>query len=63
LQMKSLHEYVIIDQDKINVEVHRRPDGSWITYFFDRDDTEVELASIELTLPLTEIYRRVKFDK
>lgn len=64
LQMKSLQEYVIVDQDKINVEVHRRrPDGSWITYFFDRDDTEVEFASIELTLPLNEIYRRVKFDK
>lgn len=64
LQMKSLREYVIVDQDKINVEVYRRrPDGSWIAYFFDRDDTEVELASIELTLPLTEIYRRVKFDK
>ena len=64
LQMKSLQEYVIVDQDKMNVEVHRRrADGTWITYYFDEPDETVELASVELNLPITEIYRRVKFDK
>lgn len=64
LQIKSLQEYVIIDQDRTNVEVHRRrADGTWITYYFDDDDETVEFASVELILPLTEIYRRVRFDK
>lgn len=63
-QMPSVQEYVIVDQHKKNVEVHRRqPNGSWITYYFDEDDEAVEFASVELTLPLTEIYRRVRFDK
>jgi len=64
LQIKSLREYVIIDQERMNVEVHRRrADGTWITYYFDEDDEAVEFASVELTLPITEIYRRVRFDK
>jgi Uma2 family endonuclease len=64
LQMKSLREYVIVDQDRINVEVHRRrEDGTWITYYFDEPEETVEFASVDLTLPISEIYRRVRFDK
>ncbi len=63
LQMPSLREYVIIDQHKMNVEIHRRQtDGGWITYYFDEPDDMVEFTSVELTLPITEIYRRVKFE-
>ncbi len=62
LQIKSLQEYVIVDQDRMNVEVHRRrDDGTWITYYFDEPDETIELASLELSIPITEIYRRVKF--
>lgn len=61
-QMPSVQEYAIIDQHKINIELHRRqPNGSWITYYFDKEDTEIEFQSIELTLPIIEIYRRVNF--
>jgi Uma2 family endonuclease len=63
-QISSVQEYVIVSQEKVAVEVHRRqPDGRWITYYFDRDDTEVELQSVGLTIALAEIYRRVRFDK
>ena len=63
-QMSSVREYVIIDQHKMNVEVHRRqPNGGWITYFFNESKETVEFASVELSLPITEIYRRVKFNK
>lgn len=63
LQMPSVQEYAIVDQKKMAVEVHRRqPDGRWITYYFDESDDIVEFASVGLSLPLTEIYRRVKFD-
>lgn len=64
LQMPSVQEYVIIDQHKMNVEVHRRqPNGGWITYFFNESDDIVELQSVDLTFPLPDIYRRVKLDK
>ena len=63
-QMPSVQEYAIIDQRKINIELHRRqPDATWITYYFDESDTEIEFQSVEMTLPLTEIYRRVRFEK
>ncbi|MDQ3041369.1 MAG: Uma2 family endonuclease [Acidobacteriota bacterium] len=62
-QMPSVIEYVIIGQEKISVEIHRRqPDGNWITYFYSRTDTELTLESVELTLTLQEIYRRVVFE-
>ena len=64
LRMPSVQEYVIVDQHKMNVEIHRRqPDGQWITYYFNESDDEIEFKSVELTLPITEIYRRVKFEK
>lgn len=61
-QMPSIQEYAVIDQHKINIELHRRqPNGGWITYFYDNSDEEIEFQSIELTLPIAEIYRRVRF--
>jgi len=63
-QMPSVQEYAVIDQHRMNVELHRRqPNGSWITYYFDVSDDEIEFESVGLTLPITEIYRRVRFEK
>jgi len=63
-QMASLEEYVIVDQHKLNVEIHRRqPNGSFIKYYFDEPEDEIEFESVKLALPITEIYRRVKFNK
>lgn len=63
LQMPSVQEYMIVSQTQMAVEVHRRqPDGRWITYYFNESDEIVELTSINLALPLTEIYRRVNFE-
>ena len=63
-QMPSVLEYVIVDQKKMNVEVHRRQDdGRWITYYFNESDDEVEFRSVGLILLLPEIYRRVRFNK
>ena len=63
-QMPSVLEYAVIEQEKMLVEIHRRqPDGRWITYYFNQNaDEEVEFQSVELTMTLGEIYRRVKFE-
>ena len=63
-QMPSVQEYAVVDQHRMNVELHRRqPNGSWITYFFDVSDDEIEFQSVGLTMPITEIYRRVRFER
>jgi len=64
-QMPSVQEYTVVEQEKMHVEIHRRqPDGRWITYYFNENaDEEIEFQSVEMTLTLGEIYRRVKFDK
>jgi len=63
-QMPSVQEYAVVDQHRVNVELHRRqPDGRWITYFFDASDDEIEFQSVGLTMPITEIYRRVRFER
>ncbi len=64
-QMPSVQEYAVVEQQKMLVEIHRRqPDGRWITYYFNEGaDEEIEFQSVEMTMTLGEIYRRVKFDK
>ncbi|MCY7347180.1 MAG: Uma2 family endonuclease [Pyrinomonadaceae bacterium] len=63
-QMPSVQEYVVIEQQKMLVEIHRRQaDGRWITYYFNENaDEEVEFQSVELTMTLGKIYQRVKFE-
>lgn len=62
LQMPSVHEYVIVEQKKMLVEIHRRqPDGRWLTHFYNRPDEEFEFVSIDLKMSVAEIYRRVAF--
>lgn len=57
-----MQEYAIVDQYKMSVEIHRRQEnGGWITYFFTESDDDVEFASIDLQIPLPEIYQRVVF--
>lgn len=60
----SVREYVVIDQDKIYVELHRRQrDGRWITYFYNSSDRdiEIEFESVGLKTTLADVYRRVRF--
>lgn len=61
-QMPSVHEYVVVEQEKISLEIHRRQEnGNWITYFFTRTDEDFTLESVDLTLRIDEVYRRVNF--
>lgn len=64
-QIPTVREYVIIEQDKIHLEIHRRqPDGNWITYFYNETDLDerIEFQSVDLSLTLEEIYDRVRFE-
>ena len=61
-KMPSVQEIVIVDQEKIAIESHRRQaDGRWITYYFNDSDIEFDFQSVGTTLQISELYRRVKF--
>jgi Uma2 family endonuclease len=57
INIPTLEEYVLIEQDYVQVTVYRLSDNWRPTYYFLED--EVTFESIELTLPVAEIYHRV----
>ena len=57
LNIPSLQEYVIIEQDIVDIEVVRRSEGWQPKHYFLGD--EVIFESIDLTLSVEEIYHRV----
>lgn len=58
-RLESLKEYVLVAQDRMQVEVYRRVDGKdWEVERFDERD-DLRLESVDLTLPLTDIYQDV----
>ncbi len=56
----SLEEYVLIEQDSVEIEVCRKSEG-WQSSFYYIDD-DITFTSVDLTLPVTEIYQRVEND-
>ncbi|MFI3218220.1 MAG: Uma2 family endonuclease [Methylococcales bacterium] len=55
--LPSLQEYVLIEQDFVDVEVCRRVNG-WVSEHYFLGD-EVTFTSLDLTLVVTDIYARV----
>ncbi len=58
INLPSLQEYVLIEQDIADVTVLRRREGWMPKHYFLGDDITFE--SIALTLPVEDIYRRVQ---
>ncbi len=60
--LSSLKEYVTVAQDEIHLERHIRGNaGEWILTEFGKLEDVVELQSINASLPLSEVYRRIDF--
>lgn len=58
----SFREYLIVSQDRPHVIQHiRQSKGRWLRIEVEGLDGEVALESVNVTLPLSEIYERVKF--
>ncbi len=58
LNIASLQEYILIEQDFVDIEVIRRSEGWQSKHYFLGD--ELTFASIGLTLSVAEIYLRVQ---
>jgi Uma2 family endonuclease len=63
-EIPSLQEYVLISQDRPLIERYvRQPDETWVLRIFNDMSQAFEFASITATIPLSEIYRDVMFEK
>lgn len=60
----SVQEVVLIAQDQVYCEVHRRVDGErWQTDLLRLDEARLRLQSIGFDQPLEKIYRRIAIPK
>ena len=61
-QIASLRAYVLVSQEKPHVEVYeRQTNDSWILRDENQLNAMMRLASINVAVPLAEIYARVEF--
>ena len=60
-QIESLKEYIVVSQDKVNVERYLRKPDEWGMTYFQELGQQLPLSSIQCELPLQEIYERVTF--
>ena len=60
--LPSLQEYVLINTKKARVECFRRTaEGLWLLQFYELEDDRVELASVEFSAKIFEVYEQVEF--
>jgi len=56
--LPSVHEYMLIGSEYKTIEVHRREGNFWRQYHY-REGDMVELASIGVSFPFDDVYRRI----
>ncbi len=61
--LASLQEYVLIDQYRMKVEYFRRKDQLWELRVFTKAEESLGLKSIGVDIPLSQIYRQVKWEE
>jgi Uma2 family endonuclease len=60
--LPSLQEYVLINTKKARIEGFRRTnDGLWLLQFYELKDSQFELASVEFTGEMNQVYEEVDF--
>ena len=60
--LDSLQDYVLVAQDAPHAEHYaRQPEGRWLLSETKDLNSEIELTSLGVRLPLAEIYRKVDF--
>jgi Uma2 family endonuclease len=61
--LESLQEYAIVWQDEMRIELHRRNNDGWLTFFYTQPEDAVEFASITFQTTVADIYRGIKFEQ
>lgn len=61
-RIPSLTNFVLVSQNEMLVELHTKIDeSSWHLHTLTKANQELTLTSLGITIPLEEIYRRIKF--
>lgn len=60
-KLPSLKYYVLIEQDVPVVDIYERNNDIWAHTIIEGIDQEVSFPSLNVTIPLAEIYENVKF--
>ncbi len=58
MQLPSLEEYVLVEQDKMQVTIHRRS-VEWVPEVLIGKDAMLHLQALDFSMPLSEIYEGV----
>jgi len=63
-QLPSLCAYVLVSQEQVLVEAFERqsPEADWVYRSYTQLEETLSLQSLKLTIPLAEIYRRLRFE-
>lgn len=60
-RLESLREYVLVSQDRVQVERYVRDGPFWVLVELSDPDAVLELPSVGCAVPLRDIYERVEF--
>ena len=61
--LPSLEEYVVINTKKARIECFRRTkEGLWLLQFYELEDSQFELTSINFTGKINDVYEEVEFN-
>ncbi len=64
MQLDALEEYVLIDSRSAYVEIFKRQSaGKWLFSVYTDLSEEVVFESIEVTIPMSELYLKVEFEE
>jgi Uma2 family endonuclease len=58
-QIPTLQEYLLVSQDKIEVWIYRRTGKKWELEILKNGDDELQLTSVDLTIPVKNFYTKV----
>ncbi len=62
-QIPSLQDYLVVHQREPRVEHHRRTDdGDWLWREFFGTEHVLEIVSLGISLPMSEVYDKVQFE-
>lgn len=63
-RLPSVKEYVLVNQDRVQVDRFvRQQDETWVMTTFDPPENNFTLVTVDVQIPLTDIYRGVKLEE
>jgi Uma2 family endonuclease len=61
-KLASLREYVLVSQHEASVDLFRLENGHWVLYEVRGEAAVLELSSIGIEIPMSDLYYNVRFE-